>query len=137
MARLKEIDPSEIRDMIARHRRDEAIGVILRHILALERAHNMREACRAVDETLKHIPVVRQEPERILPNEWDLHQICMENTWTREALAHCQQATVEAVCRWLENYAGKHWWTMGVVSSICEILHADAERVVQEARREE
>ena len=67
MARLKEIDPSEIRDMIARHRRDEAIGVILRHILALERAHNMREACRAVDETLKHIPVVRQEPERILP----------------------------------------------------------------------
>ena len=137
MARLKEIDDEPITQFGS-----QVDSALARHILALERAHNEREnVLEQIIEWSNLKPKTsakceHQEPESILPSATSL----METYWTcgsgdwhtrRQNYALCQQATIEAVCRWLEaKYPGDP------MSIHTEALRADAARVVREAEEE-
>ena len=78
-----------------------------------------------------------RSPESILPGTTSL----LETYWTsgaggwrnrRQGYALCQQATIEAVCRWLECGSESKFY-----GRLCEILRTDADRVVRKAREEE
>ena len=77
-----------------------------------------------------------RKPERILPYA---DSLCIKFYSHRSLivrLAICQQATVDAICRWLEEYAHARCWTKGVARDIITHLRADAQRVVDEAKGE-
>ena len=134
MARLKEIDDEPITQFGS-----QVDSTLARHILALERAHNEREnVLEQIIEWSNLKPKTsakceHQEPESILPSATSL----METYWTcgsgdwrdrHHGLALRQQATIEAICRWLECGPEREFYMR-----LCEILRADADRVVREA----
>jgi len=135
MARLKEIDDEPITQFGS-----QVDSTLARHILALERAHNEREnVLEQIIEWSNLKPKTsakceHQEPESILPSATSL----METYWTcgsgdwhtrRQNYALCQQATIEAICRWLECGPESKFY-----GRLCEILRADADRVLRETK---
>ena len=135
MARLKEIDDEPITQFGS-----QVDNTLARHILALERAHNEREnVLEQIIEWSNLKPKTsaereHQEPERVLPDAISLIETYCTCGWhTRhQGYALCQQATIEAVCRWLECGSESKFY-----GRLCEILRTDADRVVRKAREEE
>ena len=134
MARLKEIDDEPITQFGSQV--DRALA---RHILALERAYNeMEDVLGQIIEWSNLTPRIakpeRTESERILPDTTSLMKTywnCGSGGWHvqyHKGYALCQQATIEAVCRWLECGPEREFYMR-----LCEILRADADRVVREA----
>ena len=138
MARLKQIDDEPI--MQSGSQIDSALA---RHILALERAHNEREnVLEQIIEWSNLKPKTsakceHQEPESILPSATSLMKTywnCGSGGWHvqyHKGYALCQQATIEAICRWLECGPEREFYMR-----LCEILRADADCVVREVREE-
>ena len=105
MARLKQIDDEPITQFGS-----QVDSTLARHILALERAHNEREnVLEQIIEWSNLKPKTsakceHQEPERVLPDAISLIETYCTCGWhTRhQGYALCQQATVEAICKWME-----------------------------------
>ena len=134
MARLKEIDDEPIMQCGS-----EVNNVLVQHILALERAYNAQEdVLRQIIEWSNLTPKTsaereHQEPERVLPDAISLIETYCTCGWhTRhQGYALCQQATVEAICKWMECGPESKFY-----GRLCEILRTDAARVVREAEKE-